>query len=291
MPHCQPRRSAFALSLPLWVVLGVPVSSGAAPAKSSAAKAAKPAPTATPAEPAPEDTPSDEPTTDDTADEPTIDEPPDEPQAPTTEPGQSDIASPVAEAPVRVDQAAVDAIETEARAVSDELFKARARVATVASKLFRSKIELQLRSNLERFYEVSDLVISVDGAPVVTHESGVPAAAAELFQLYAAPGAHELSFSAKLVARRDATYKLRISQTFTVFVPEESTVSTKLVVRETGNMWRFTKRNRGRSRVDLQLRARAKPNERGRKKVGAGAKAGASTSAIPSRRTRQEHVG
>jgi hypothetical protein len=104
----------------------------------------------------------------------------------------------------------------------------------------------------------------------------VPAAAAELFELYAAPGAHELSFSANLVARRDTTYKLRVAQTFTVVVPEDSTVSTKLLVRETGNMWRFSKRGRGRSHVQTILRARAKPNERGRKrKVGAsvGAKA------------------
>lgn len=260
MPYRQPRRPAFAPLLSLALLVAIPSASSAAPAK-SADKAPPTAAEPATQEPATETPPTEEPPTE----APPTEEPAPDGEAPPPEPGQTDIASPVAEAPVRVDPAKVDAIEAEARAVSDELFKARARVATVASKLFRSKINLQLRSNLERFYQVSDLVISVDGAPVVDQESGMPAAAAELFELYAAPGAHELSFTVKLVARRDATYKLRIAQTFTVFVPEDSTVSTKLRVRETGNMWRFTKRGRGRSRVDLRLRARAKPNERGRR--------------------------
>lgn len=190
------------------------------------------------------------------------------PQAPATEP-------PAAE-PAAVDRADLEQLQATSRELQDELFKARARVAVVTSKLFRAKIALQLRSNLERFYEVSDLVISLDGAPVFVQDKGWPTAADDLFEAYAAPGAHELTISARLVARRDATYKLRIDDTFTVLVPPDSTVFTRLVLRETGNMWRFTKRGRGRHVLTAILRARAKPNERRR---GAKAKASASTGA------------
>jgi hypothetical protein len=137
--------------------------------------------------------------------------------------------------------------------------------------LFQSKLTLQLRTNLERFYTVTELTITVDGAPVFRRDSGLPPGGDALFELFAAPGAHELGVSANLVARRDPTYKLRFDQTFTVVVPEDSTVSTRLVMRETGNMWRFAKWRRGRHALSFRLRARAKANKRGGRRAGGSA--------------------
>lgn len=258
-----------------WLVLAthaVAAPKRSAPSEPSAPPATKSAPaTTTPAPsepdaPEPESPEPDDPGPD--APDPTAPDP-DAPEAPADAPTEPTDAP---AAPTGVDPAALERLDAESRALQDDLFKARARVAVVTSKLFRAKITLQLRSNLERFYEVSDLQIALDGAPVFLQEKGWPTAAGDLFEVYAAPGAHELTISARLVARRDATYKLRIDDTFTVFVPEDSTVSTRLLLRETGNMWRFTKRGRGRHVLTAILRARARPNER------RGAKAKAKTS-------------
>jgi hypothetical protein len=207
-----------------------------------------------------------------------------EPAEPTheTEPGTAPPDQPTQAAPqdATVDPAETRRIQDQAQTLRDRLFKARARVSILGSKLFQSKVTLQLRTNLERFYNVTDLTITVDGAPVFRRDSGLPPGHDELFELFAAPGAHELGVSADLVARRDATYKLRFDQTFTVVVPEDSTVSTRLVIRETGNMWRFAKRRRGRHALSFRLRARAKTNKRGSR--GSRGKAGVSVNAAGS---------
>lgn len=276
------------LAIAAWVSLTVAAATAhGAPKTTAPGKPGAPAPasgtTASPSATSPDETPAAPDTAEPAEAEPTGPESEPVGPAPNGEIEAAGDAEPgdEAEAPTaasRVDPAALAAIQAESRALQDELFKARARVATVTSKLFRAKVTLQLRSNLERFYEVSDLVVAIDGAPVFMQPSGLPTAAGDLFEVYAAPGAHELSISARLVARRDATYKLRIDDTFTVYVPEDSTVSTRLMLRETGNMWRFTKRGRGRHAVGAILRARSKPNTRGRGAAKAKLKAGASTS-------------
>lgn len=294
-PTCTPRRARpcrprtlgrLAIGVVL-AVLGWSSPSAAAPKRSAPGETA---PAATP--PAPSSAPSTAPSTPPTDTEPPADDTPSAdagepaedaptPQTPAETPAEAPAGpTPTAGPPAGIDRAALDALNAESRALQDELFKARARVAVVTSKLFRAKITLQLRSNLERFYDVSDLVISIDGAPVFSQEKGWPTAASELFEVYAAPGAHELGISAHLVARRDATYKLRIDDTFTVFVPEDSTVSTRLQLRETGNMWRFTKRGRGRHVLTAILRARAKPNERRRGRIKAKTGPSAPTSRV-----------
>lgn len=162
--------------------------------------------------------------------------------------------------PPDVDPARAAELEQRARSLQDRLFQARARVSVVASKLFNARLELELKSNLERFYTVGDFVLSVDGAPVFTRESGLPPTTGALFELFAAPGPHQIGVSVDLMARRDPSYKTRLHQTFTVMVPAERTVSTRLVLRETGNMWRFAKRGRGYYRTVVRLHARAKKN-------------------------------
>jgi hypothetical protein len=139
------------------------------------------------------------------------------------------------------------------------------RVSLVASKLFTTRVALQLRSNVERFYEVSDLTLRVDGAPVYVQEKGLPKTDGDLFEVFAAPGSHELALSANLVARRDATYKIRIDYAIWFAVDANMRVSSKLQLREHGNMWRFASKRRGASDVRLRLRAVSKPLDKGRR--------------------------
>ena len=241
----------------------------------------KPAPAA---KPAPEPAPAAE-------DEPVIEE--DEPGA--TEPGETETeatpsddgeagpgedatepepSAPQEPEPSPVDDAGAQALQQQARDLRDRLFKARARVAIVGSKVFSSRLQLDVRSNIERFYAVTDLTITVDGAPVYQRDQGMPPTAGNVFEVAAAPGAHEVGIAADLVARRDQTYKVSVGQTFTVVVPENSTVSSRLVMRETGNMWRFAKRRMGYYRLVMKLRARAKANKGAKGRVGASGSVG-----------------
>ncbi len=179
--------------------------------------------------------------------------------------------------PTTIDAGAAAALQQDARTLRDDLFKARARVSIVASRLFTTRIALQLRSNLERFYTVSDLTLRIDGAPVYVQEKGLPSTAGDLFDVFASPGSHELSISADLVSRRDATYKLRIDHALTFAVDEHTRVSTRLQLQERGNMWRFAERRRGASDVRIRLRAQAKRTDKGKRakvagKVSGGAK-------------------
>ena len=160
-----------------------------------------------------------------------------------------------------VDAGELSRVQAQADALRDEILKARTRVSLIASKLFTSKVVLDVRSNLERFYEVSDLVITVDGAPAYLRESGLPPTAGPVFELFAAPGSHELGISAQLVARRERSYRVRIAQTFVITVPQQATVRARLTARETGNMWRFGKSQRGHYRTVMTLKARAKKNK------------------------------
>jgi hypothetical protein len=180
-------------------------------------------------------------------------EEPDGEAPPPTEP-----IEPVAPAPSGPDPAAVAKLQEDARALRDELFKARARVSVVGSKLFTARIAMSFRSNLERFYTARDFTIRVDGAPVYVQENGLPKTAGDLFEVFAAPGSHELAISVDLVARRDPSYKLEVQETLSLVVPEDARVSSRLVLREHGNMWRFAEKRRGRTDLRVRLQATAK---------------------------------
>ncbi len=214
-----------------------------------------------------------------TAPAPTTAAPPIDPDVTTTEtpsaPGESvapeptaDPETPTAEptTPEPVDVTEIARLQDEAKSLRDAIFKARARVSLVASKLFTTRVALQLRSNLERFYTATNLTIRIDGAPVYVQERGMPTSADDLFEVYAAPGSHELAVSVDLVARRDPAHKLRIDHAVSFAVADDTRVSSRLVLRETGNMWRFASRGRGHSDVRVSLRAKAKgPRKRGGK--------------------------
>jgi hypothetical protein len=231
----------------------------------AAAPATKPAPTT------PATTPT---TTKPTTTTPPVEPEPLEPAEPTEpEPTAPEPIEPEPAVPAAVsnaDPAAVAALQQEARALRDELFKARGRVSLVAAKLFTTRVSLRLRSNFERFYTVSNLTLRIDGAPVYVQEAGMPSTDGDLFEVYAAPGSHELSVSADLVSRRDATYKIRFDHSIVITVEADERVSTKLLLRETGNMWRFAKSKRGRSDMRIALRAQAKRTSKGRGKAKVG---------------------
>lgn len=245
----MPRDRLVRLALVALVAIAAPgvAQAGRAPARTAPTTTAAPA--SEPSAPAGE--PAIAPSEPDAAEPP-----PTDPEPVATEPTTEPVAS--------VDAAAVARLQDEAKSLRDALFKARARVSIVASKLFSTRIALQLRTNLERFYTASNLTIRIDGAPVYVQERGMPTTAEDLFEVYAAPGSHELAVSVDLVARRDPAHKIRIDQAISFAVADDTRVSSRLLLRETGNMWRFASKGRGHSDVRVSLRAKAKgPRRRG----------------------------
>lgn len=235
-----------------------------------AAPATKPATTTAPATKPTTTTPP--PTTSPPVEPESIEPEPTDPQPVDPQPTDPEPTDPGGATPIsNADPAAVAALQQEARELRDELFKARGRVSLVAAKLFTTRVTLRLRSNLERFYTVSNLTLRIDGAPVYVQDAGMPATDGDLFEVYAAPGSHELSVSADLVSRRDATYKIRFDHSVVITVDVDQRVSTKLLLRETGNMWRFAKSKRGRSDMRTSLRAQAKSTAKGKNKGRTGA--------------------
>lgn len=257
----MPIRSRFPARTLLLLVLGASSSAAAAP------PTRPPKPT-TPATTPPTTTPTTPTTPGPTEPIPPEGEPDGEPP-PATEPTPPVEPEPTGHDPA--DAAAVAKLQEDARVLRDELFKARARVSVVGSKLFTARIAMSFRSNLERFYTAKDFTIRVDGAPVYVQENGLPKTAGDLFEVFAAPGSHELAISVDLVARRDPSYKLEVQETLSLVVPEAARVSSRLVLRENGNMWRFAEKRRGRTDLRVRLQAKAKLPKGKRKPAAAAA--------------------
>jgi hypothetical protein len=166
-----------------------------------------------------------------------------------------------------MDPAEVERLRAEARSLRDDLFEARARVSSVTAKLFRSKVTIELRSNVERFYEVRDFTLSLDGAPVYFKESGLAPTKTSLVEAYAAPGTHQLELSARLTAKRSNKWRTDVRQSFTIVVPEGGQLRTRFVLVELGNMFgKFDKRGKGKHRVLVELHARSKVDKKQRAK-------------------------
>jgi hypothetical protein len=263
------RRLASLACAVLWLVASASASAVAAPPTKPPAKPAATAPGTTPAAPTTPGTTTPGATTPPTTPGTDAEAPPSEPIEPVEPEPTEEPVTPAEPAPAGPDAAAVTRLQAEARALRDELFKARARVSVVGSKLFTARIAMSFRSNLERFYTARDFTIRVDGAPVYVQESGLPQTAGDLFEVFAAPGSHELAVSVDLVARRDPAYKLEVEEVLTLVVPADARVSSRLLLRETGNMWRFAERRRGHTDLRVRLRASAKVPKGARKTGGA----------------------
>jgi|GEM_PF-6966725 len=153
-------------------------------------------------------------------------------------------------------------LRDEARQIQDELLLTRARIALIGSKIFDSAIEIELRGNLERFYRVEGLTVTLDGIPVYHRIEGLGPQREMIVKVFAVPGGHRLAIRADLQAKRDETYHIHFDQSYTIVVPEHSTVRTRLKLRETGNIFsRFGRKNRGHYHLDVRLNIRSRESK------------------------------
>ncbi|RMH00181.1 MAG: hypothetical protein D6705_00990 [Deltaproteobacteria bacterium] len=156
-----------------------------------------------------------------------------------------------------IDPALARELTAESEALRDEIFRSRARIAAAVGHLEPAKVDLQLRTNLPRFYTVENLVLTLDGAPIYVRDQGLDATGDPLTSFRASPGVHRLGVAMDLTARRNPEYRMSIAHTVTFEIRPERDARVRLVLRELGNLWRLGDRGRGTSRLLALVRVRS----------------------------------
>ena len=108
----------------------------------------------------------------------------------------------------------VDVLRREADAGRDELFRSRAKVRTITSSLYSSKISVDLKYGAGRFFTLRRLIIKLDGARIFDDPEGLAKAAGPLFEGFLAPGRHTLSFRVEATSKDDETFTYITEDTF-----------------------------------------------------------------------------
>ncbi len=173
------------------------------------------------------------------------------------------------EAPSRAEASGIDpalarALEREGEALQDAIFQSRSRIAAATRHLEPAAVAIGLRTNLPRFYSVENVVLTLDGAPILVRDAGLPAAVDPLAEVRASPGVHRLGIAMDLTARRNPETRMSVRHVVTFEIPEGRDVRVRLVLRELGNLWRAGKKGRGTSRWLAFVRVRSRKRKDGR---------------------------
>ena len=153
----------------------------------------------------------------------------------------------------------VDSLRKEYLKLRDELFRSRARAATVASALFSTKVTVYLNYNSGRFYTVTRATARLDGANVFEDTKGaVVDNKAPRFEGYVAPGRHKLAVRIEAVGKDDERFTAEIENTFTFQAPAGKDVTLIANVKDDGNIaynWKKKQSGSYKLRVDLQVKS------------------------------------
>lgn len=101
----------------------------------------------------------------------------------------------------------VDQLRQEYLALRDELFKSRARAATVASQLYTTRVAIKLTYTTGRYYNPTKVSIRLDGASVYDDATGAIAKDDGVrFEGYVAPGRHVVTFRVEATGKDDDSF-------------------------------------------------------------------------------------
>jgi hypothetical protein len=232
----------------------------AADAKPKRKRKPRPAPSAPrPEEPkAPEPTPAgDEPET------PAKEAAPKPTPAPTPAPPAGAPAEPVPPAEAAGSREAmmdVDRLRQEYLALRDQLFRSRARAATVASSVYSSVLRIDLHYQSGRFYRIDRATIRLDGAGVFDDGEGVIAEnKAPRWQGFVAPGRHVVTVRIEATARDDGRFTTIQESAFSIQAPAGKEVVVTCTARDEGDIahaWPRTEKGRYRLGLDVAVDTR-----------------------------------
>lgn len=141
----------------------------------------------------------------------------------------------------------IDALRQEYLRLRDELFRSRARAATVASALYSTRIRILLDYDSARYYAVTRATVRLDGAGVYDDTSGaIGTDKAPRFEGYVAPGRHQLGVRIEAVGKDDERFTSIIDNTFTIQAPAGKDVIVRVSARDDGDIpYAWEKKQRG----------------------------------------------
>lgn len=155
----------------------------------------------------------------------------------------------------------IDALRQEYLRLRDELFRSRARAATVASALYSTRLRVHLDYESARFYAVTRATIRLDGANVFDDTGGaVGADKAPRFEGFVAPGRHRLSIRIEATGKDDERFTSVIDNTFTIQAPAGKDVVIRARAKDGGDIpYAWEKKQRGSYGLHLDVAVEAVP--------------------------------
>ena len=156
------------------------------------------------------------------------------------------------------------ALTAEYNAITDQLFRSRAKVSLVGDALFKSRIEARFRYGAQRAWPLERVTMRIDDLPVYTGETPSATETIKIFDGFAVPGKHTLSLEVEARATGEARVAYGTEGHFTFDLPDGKQTLVEFVVDETGSgAHPLAQRNRG--DFDVRVRAKVKTLELPRK--------------------------
>lgn len=155
----------------------------------------------------------------------------------------------------------VDSLRQEYLALRDELFRSRARAATVASAMYSTRLQINLTYGSARFYTVTRTVIRLDGASVFDDASGAIANdQATRFEGFVAPGRHVVTVRIEATGKDDERFTTAVENTFTIQAPGGKDVTVTVKAKDDGDMaYAWEKKQRGSYQPSLSIAVTTTP--------------------------------
>lgn len=149
----------------------------------------------------------------------------------------------------------VDALRQEYLKLRDELFRSRARAATVASAMYSTRLRINLTFSSGRFYTVTRAVIRLDGASVFDDAGGVIANdAAPRFEGYVAPGRHVVTVRIEATGKDDERFTSAVENTFSIQAPAGKDVTVTVKAKDDGDIaYAWQKKQKGSYQPSLSI--------------------------------------
>ena len=160
-----------------------------------------------------------------------------------------------AKEPAPSDTGDIDGLRQEYLSLRDELFRSRARAATVASAMYSTRLQINLTYSSGRMYSVTRTVIRLDGASVFDDATGVIATDnATRFEGFVAPGRHLIAVRIEATGKDDERFTTAVENTFTIQAPAGKDVTVTVKARDDGDMaYAWQKKERGSYQPNLSI--------------------------------------
>ena len=149
----------------------------------------------------------------------------------------------------------IDSLRQEYLQLRDELFRSKARAATVASAMYSTRIRVNLTYGSGRYYSVTRATLRLDGASVFDDTTGAIANdIAPRFEGFVAPGRHVLTVRIEATGKDDERFTTAVENTFSIQAPAAKDVTVTIKVKDDGDIaYAWQKKQRGSYQPSLSI--------------------------------------